>query len=71
MGIQTKLQALNDTDLSRLARRINDLIPKIDPPSANTGPAAPAAPAAAPRIDEAWVRQNVVPILDKIDKLRK
>ena len=64
MGIRDKLKDINDADLSRLAQRINDLIPEIDRPAAN-GPAEPT------RIDEAWVRQNIVPLLEKIGRLRK
>lgn len=70
MAVSVKLQTIADTDLSGLQLRIRELY-EAARQELETKAAEKSAAGAPGEIDEAWVRKNLIPILDKITRLKR
>jgi hypothetical protein len=68
MGITAKIKDLNNADLSGLAKRVSEIRPNSD--AAASQPVVAQSGTASAAFDETWVRRTVLPVLDKIGRLR-
>jgi hypothetical protein len=68
MSITAKIKDLNNADLSGLAKRVSEIRPNSD--AAASQPVVAQSGTESATFDETWVRRTVLPVLDKIGRLR-